>query len=159
MNMRFRYLIFVGMMATLMITACAPPATPSTPDDMATNIALGVFVAQTKTAAAPTLTPSATLPPTATFAPTKGPIQPPTVTHFAPCWFGPGNDYHLESNIKKGEQVQLVGIGSIPGWYIIVNPYFQQRCWIQAINLNIDPNMDLSIYPTMTPIPLKTPKP
>ena len=65
----------------------------------------------------------------------------------------------LESNIEAGEQVQVVGVGSVPGWYIIINPYFQQRCWIQATNLTIDPNMDLSQFPIMTPIPFRTPIP
>jgi hypothetical protein len=161
MNLRFLRLAVIGLAAILMSAACAPKATPPV-DDLATNIAQGVSIMLTRTALAPTLTPSATptqtpVPPTAT--PTKGPVQPPVVVNFAPCWFGPGYAYNLESNIKQGEKVELVGVGSIPGWYIIINPYFYQRCWIQAVNLSIDPNMDLSQYPLMTPIPLRTPNP
>ena len=162
MNLRFLRLPVIGLVV-LMSTACASRPTPSPSDEMATNIAMGVAVAWTRTAKAPTLTPSATptytpIPPTST--PTRGPIKPPVVVNFAPCWFGPGNAYYLESNIEAGEQVQLVGIGSLPGWYIIINPYFFQRCWIQAANLSIDPNMDLSQIPMMTPmIPHNTPGP
>jgi hypothetical protein len=162
MNLRFLRLIVIALGAILLSTACASSSTPSPTDQQATNIAMGVALAWTRTAQAPTLTPSATptqtpMPPTAT--PTKGPIKPPIVSNFAPCWWGPGNAYHLESNIEAGEQVQLVAVGSLPGWYIIINPYFYQRCWIQATNLTIDPNMDLSQYPIMTPIPLRTPNP
>ena len=162
MNLRFLRLIVIALGAILLSTACASSSTPSPADQQATNIAMGVALAWTRTAQAPTLTPSATptqtpMPPTAT--PTKGPIKPPIVSNFAPCWWGPGNAYHLESNVEAGEQVQLVAVGSLPGWYIIINPYFYQRCWIQATNLTIDPNMDLSQYPIMTPIPLRTPNP
>ena len=157
MNLRFLRLAVVGSVAILIGTACASKATPPV-DDMATNIAQGVFVALTRTAEAPTVTPSATptqtpLPPTAT--PTKGPIRPPVVVGFANCWlFGPGYSYSLDSHIKSGKQVKLIGVGSVPGWYIIINPYYSTACWIQAASLNIDPNMDLSQIPMMTPFPL-----
>ena len=162
MNLRFLRLIVIALGVILLSTACASSSTPSSADQQATNVAMGVALAWTRTAEAPTVTPSATpthtpLPPSAT--PTRGPIKPPIVSNFAPCWWGPGNAYHLESNIEAGEQVQLVAVGSLPGWYIIINPYFHQRCWIQATNLTIDPNMDLSQYPIMTPIPLRTPNP
>ena len=163
MNLRFPRLLVIGLAVILVSAACASNSTPSPADQMATNIAMGVAVAKTRTAEAPTMSPSATpthtptAAPTKTATPTKGPIKPPVVTNFASCWWGPGNAYHMESNIESGEQVQLVGIGSIPGWYIIINPYFYQRCWIQAANLSIDPNMDLSQIPLMTPIPLITP--
>jgi len=162
-EMKFRFLLqaVIGLSLILVSTACASKATPTAVDHMATNIAMGVFIAQTRTAEAPTVTPSFTptqtsLPSTAT--PTKGPIQPPTVVGFANCWlFGPGYSYSLDSHIKSGKQVKLIGVGSISGWYIIVNPYYSTTCWIQAANLNIDPNMDLSQIPMMTPYPLTTP--
>ena len=155
--MRFLRMAVIGLVAMLMSAACAPKATPQV-DDMATNIAQGVFAAQTRTAEAPTVTPSVTptqtpLLPTAT--PTKGPIQPPVVVGFANCWlFGPGYSYSLDSHIKSGKQVKLIGVGSVSGWYIIINPYYGTACWIQAASLSIDPNMDLSQIPMMTPFPL-----
>ena len=165
MNLRFLRLVIIGLVVILLSTACASSSTPSPADQQATNIAMGVALAWTRTAEAPTVTPSATPthtphPPTVT--PTKGPIKPPTVLNFASCFWGPWSRdtaYGLESNIEVGEQVQVVGIGSVPGWYIIINPYFQQKCWIQASNLTIDPNMDLSQYPIMTAIPFRTPVP
>ena len=160
MNLRVLRLITLGFVLTVLSVACAAPqATPPPVNNLATNVAAGVSSAFTLTAEAPTSIPSATPLPTATFTPTSGPIQPPTVRHHAACWFGPGSDYNLESNITKGERVQILGVGSLPGWYIIRNPYFQQPCWIQAADLNIDPAMDLSQYPIVTPYPLRTPNP
>jgi hypothetical protein len=164
MKLRFLHLAIIGIVVILLSTACASNSTPSAADQEATNIAMGVAVARTKTARAPTATRTATptYTPSPTVTPTKPPAKPPVVATFASCWWGPwgpGNNYHLESNIEAGEQVQIVGIGSIPGWYIIINPYFYQRCWIQAADLTIDPNMDLSTIPLMTPIPLGTPNP
>ena len=167
MNLRSLHPVIIGLVLIFLSTACASNSTPSVADQQATNIAMGVSLAQTRTALAPTPTRTAIpthtpIPPTATATPTKGPVKPPVVSTFASCWWGPwgpGNAYHLESNIEAGEQVQVVGIGSVPGWYIIINPYFYQRCWIQAANLSIDPNMDLTQYPIMTPIPLGTPNP
>ena len=165
MNLRFLQLVIIGLVMILLSAACASNSNPLPADQQATNIAMGVALAWTRTAEAPTVTPSATPthtphPPTAT--PTKGPIKPPTVVNFASCWWGPWSRdtaYGLENNINPGEQVQIVGVGSIPGWYIIISPLYGQRCWIQATNLTIDPNMDLSQYPIMTPIPFRTPIP
>ncbi len=162
MKLRFFLQAVTGLSLILLSTACASKSTPPAPDQMATNIAMGVLIAQTRTAQAPTLTPSATptqtpLPPTVT--PTKGPVQPPVVVGFANCWlFGPGYSYSLDSHIKSGKQVKLIGVGSVPGWYIIINPYYGTTCWVEAANLSIDPNMDLSQIPMMTPFPL-APKP
>jgi len=164
MSRRFLRSVFAGLVVMLLGTACASNSTPSASDLQATNIAMGVAAARTKTALAPTATrtPTPTYTPSPTNTPTKPPAKPPVVSTFSSCWWGPwsqDNAYHLESNIEAGEQVQIVGVGSVPGWYIIINPYFYQRCWIQAANLTIDPNMDLSTIPQMTPIPFRTPVP
>ncbi|MGA7193334.1 MAG: hypothetical protein WBW94_06850, partial [Anaerolineales bacterium] len=159
MNLRFLRLAVIGLAAILISAACAPKATPPQVDDMATNIASGVSAALTQTAAAPTPLPSATstqTPIPATITPTSGPVEPPLVVKFAACWFGPDSTYGLESNIAKGQRVQLLGIGSVPGWYIISNPYFHQPCWIEAVNLSIHVGTDMSQYPVITPIPLST---
>ncbi len=49
------------------------------------------------------------------------------------------------------KNVEMVGVGSVPGWYVIINPYFRSRCWIAAENLILDPSFDVSAYPTITP--------
>ncbi len=159
MNLRFLHLTIVCFVAILVGTACAPKATPPPVDELATNIARGVSDSLTKTAAAPSPMPSATFTQTATITPTSGPVKSPLVVNFAGCWRGPGPSYVLVSNISKGQRVDLHGIGSVPGWYIILNPYFRQACWIQAVNLSIHAGTDMSVYSVMTPIPLTTPGP
>ena len=164
MTPRFLRPVIIGLVVILLSSACATSSTPSPADQQATNIAVGVAAARTKTASAPTATRTATptYTPSPTITPTKPPAKPPVVSTFASCWWGPWSQdttYHLESNIEAGEQVQIVGVGSVPGWYIIINPYFYQRCWIKAADLSVDPNMDLSTIPQMTPIPFRTPIP
>ena len=158
LNSRFLHLVVIGLITIFTSAACAPQATPPVVDHQATDIAMGVAVAWTKTALAPTATWTATAtstPPPPTVTPTKGPVQPPVVVGFANCWsYGPGYSYSLNSHIKSGKQVQMVGVGSVPGWFIIINPYFGTQCWIKAADLSLDPNMDLSQIPMMTPFPL-----
>ena len=155
---RFPRLACIGILVIYMSAACSPQASPPPVNSMATNIALGVIAARSQTAqalpASPTATETQTPPPTPTI-----PIatQRPLVTHLAPCWFGPGRAYNLESNIKEGESVDLLAVGTVPGWYIISNPYFHQPCWIQAENLSLDPAFDPSQFPMMTPWPTRIP--
>lgn len=70
---------------------------------------------------------------------------------YAPCYQGPGPTYPLTSQISSYKAVEFVGIGSVPGWYVIINPYFRSQCWIEAKNLVIDPSFDVSAYPTIKP--------
>ncbi len=151
---RFSQLAGIGILVCCLTAACSPQATPTPVNSMATSIALGVIAAQSQTAQAlPTATATPTPPPTPTV--TSSPTQQPVVIHLAACWFGPGRAYNLESNIKEGETVELLAVGTVPGWYIIRNPYFHQPCWIQAENLSLDPAFDPSPFPMMTPLPTR----
>lgn len=164
MKLRPLRLSMIGLAAILIGTACQPkPASPSA-DTMATAVAQAAFVLLTQTAAAAsptpppptvTLTPSPTATETAT--PTdSGPPKRPLTINFAACWLGgPGGTYKLDSNISKGKGVELLGVGNVPGWYIIRNPYFHRPCWISVNDLKIFPGTDPSTLPVMTPgIPL-----
>ncbi len=140
-------------------TACAPRAATPSASDLATAVAAGALKIMQQTAAAASPTPSPTetatpLPP-ATPTPnfTSTPAQGnPLVTSFAGCYFGPGPTYTLESNISPGgKRVELLGVGSQAGWYIIRNPYFHRPCWIAASNLSIDPGINTAALPVMTP--------
>ena len=162
---RFPRLAAIGTLVICISAACSPQvsATPIV-DSQATNIALGVLNAGSQTALAYSMLPTATE--TQTPAPSATVVsatQPPVVIHFAPCWFGPGPAYNLESNIKHGETVELLAVGTVPGWYIIRNPYFHQPCWIQAENLDLGPNFHAGEFPLMTPwptrvVPTETPR-
>jgi hypothetical protein len=157
-TLRFPSLAVIGIAAILLSAACVPKSTPSPEDAMQTSIALGVSVARTQTAEAPTPKPTGTATETP-FPATNTPyyLQNPVVNKLAPCWFGPGRAYNLESNIKKGESVEMVAVGSVPGWYIIINPYYYQPCWIQADDLDMDPMFNPSLFPLITPYPTRIP--
>ena len=154
MKLCFLPLPMIGLVAILMTTACTPKATPTPVDAIGTMAAQLASDMLTQTVAAYSPTPP---PPTATLTPipvTETPTTEPTsseppkrpyLTTFAPCWLGgPGAKYPLDSNINEKTRVDIVGTGSVEGWYIIRNPYFHKLCWIEAVNLNIDPNLDLT---------------
>jgi hypothetical protein len=94
-------------------------------------------------------------------APTSIPTpQNPLVTTTAYCWSGPADKtlkYELISSIQAGTRVQLLGKGIVDGWWIIRNPRYNDPCWIQQENVQVDPGYDLSTLKTFavpwTPTP------
>lgn len=164
MKFDLRKLALASLLA-ITITACAPqaPATP-TVDVVGTVAAQLASDMLTQTAGAVTPTP---IPPTETptlavtdtpSAPTEKPqVNPPRLIAQTGCWTGPGDTYTLISNIELNQQgrknVIILGMGSEPGWVVIRNPYFNNPCWVKLESMEIDPNMDLSGYPLMTPGP------
>jgi hypothetical protein len=159
MKLRLSRLVVPVIAIVLFVPACTPQVTPS-PVDTAATMAIQLMqemLTQTALAASPT-----PLPATATLVPTETPTPLPTeskplkrtvVKAFTGCYYGPGPEYTLDSNISEGRRVEIVGIGSVPGWYVIVNPYFHKQCWVNANDLEIDPARDLSTLPVMTPMP------
>lgn len=160
MMRRYRNLLFIGLATSTVLLACTPQATQPTVD-VAGTVALQLAVqmlTQTALAASPTPlpatdTPTASPTETPTIEPTKGQAKRPAILKFTGCYYGPGEEYGLDSNISENKKVQIVGIGSVPGWYVIINPYFHKQCWVAASDLWIDPAMDLSWLPVMTPQP------
>jgi hypothetical protein len=75
------------------------------------------------------------------------------------CWRGPGGAYPVVSSVKVGTVVVLLGVGSIPGWLIIENPIYHDRCWIEVKNLQIDPNLNLAALTVFNPPPTPGPTP
>ncbi len=146
-----------ALVMILILPACAVEPTPP-PVDVVGTMAVQMaseMLTQTVAAYSPTPPPS-----TATTIPTVTPTVEPTkdasikiviVVNNVPCWFGPGESYGLESYISATKKVELLGIGSVPGWYVIMNPYFHQACWVAAADVQLDPAMDISVFPTITP--------
>ncbi len=160
MKLKLRQVTIIGLGIIYACSACAPKATSTPVDIMGTAAQLAKSM-QTQTVAAYSPTPP---PPTETLTPifTDTPIPPPTssdppkrprVTEFTGCWTGPGPSYTLISNIDPKKYVEVIGIGDAPGWYVIRNPYFHNPCWIEIAHLKIDPRMDFSVFPSMTPGP------
>ena len=163
MKFRFLLLLTTGLISILIVSACASEPTPTPVDTIGTMAAelASEMLTQTVAAYSPTPLPSTATPTpipvteTPTTEPTNSePPKRPYVITFASCWLGgPGAEYPLDSNINEKARVDIIGIGSVEGWYIIRNPYFHKLCWIEGVNLNIDPNLDLSQFPIMTPEP------
>lgn len=160
MKLRASRLVLLGSVLVMMLLACTQQAEPTPPVDVAGTMAIQLMqqmLTQTATAASPTpLPPTATLIPTETLTPEPTeakPLKRTVIKVFTGCYYGPGPEYTLDSNISEGRRVDIVGIGSVPGWYVIVNPYFHKQCWVNANDLEIDPNRDLSTLPVMTPMP------
>jgi hypothetical protein len=146
---------------TFSAASCLPaPTVPPTPavDTIATIAVMQMRHLQTQTALAASPTPSITPAPTETPVPAETltpeptePIKRPVTTAFAPCRAGPGPQYTHITNIEPKRYVFLEGIGSVPGWYVIREPYFRSICWIEAIYVKLDPRIDTSTFPVMTP--------
>jgi len=140
----------------LLLVACAGEPTPPPVDTVGTIAAqmASMMLTQTVAAYSPTPLPATSTPvftETPTLEPTPAVTKRPEVIGFSPCYTGPGSSYPLVSNISDTKRVDLIGIGSVPGWYVIKNPYFNSPCWISVEDLKIFSDIDLSAYPTITP--------
>jgi hypothetical protein len=165
MKPRLLYSIVIGLFALALIFGCTPKAATPPPVDVAGTIAVQLASSMlSQTAAAYSPTP---LPVTPTFTPTIVPVTPtetvyvatnrPKISGIGSCWQGgPGPTYGyntLSSHLSDSKKVDLLGVGSVPGWYIILHPNFHVPCWIKAEELQILSDIDLSTYPIMTPGP------
>lgn len=159
-------LILFGLVLLILVGACNLPGTQGEPQDT-----VATWVAATLTAMkasepgqAATSTPvvNATVTPippdTKTPLPTSTP-QNPLVLETNLCWKGPGSQYEVVSALKQGERVELIGIGSISGWWIVNNPIYHDPCWAQAQYLQIEPGYSTASLPIYTPPPSPTPTP
>jgi hypothetical protein len=143
----------------LILTACAPQASPTpTVDAVGTMAAEMASMMLTQTAAAfvpPTVPPATDTPvPTETATPEPTSDKAPniiTVVNYTGCYWGPGPDFTLQSYINVPKDVELLGIGNVDGWYVISGPYFYSACWVSAADVEIGSNVDLTQYPVMTP--------
>lgn len=113
------------------------PVSTSTPEEVASSTPLA-----TSTEPMPTSTP-----------------QNPLVLNTILCWKGPGDPYEVVSALKTGERVELIGEGSIAGWWIVDNPIYHDPCWAQAASIQIEPGYDTASLPLYTPPPSPTPTP
>jgi hypothetical protein len=95
--------------------------------------------------------PTETPPPPATPTP-----ENPLVLHTTLCWVGPGAQYDVVSALKEGERVELLGQGSIAGWWIVRNPIYHDPCWVQSQDLQIEPGYNISGLQTFYPPPTPT---
>jgi uncharacterized protein YgiM (DUF1202 family) len=120
----------------------------------------------------PTLTTPSLAPGSPTFAPTITDTPAPTATPQNPlvlrdtlCWVGPGPQYDVVSALKTNTRVELIGRGTVTGWWVVTNPIYKDACWVKAADVQIEPGFDTSTLklinppPTPTPTPSQTPTP
>lgn len=162
MKVQFQRFTIHFLVLSLLLAGCGAPAEAvPTVDAIGTLSAELASVMLTQTAMAYSPTPP---PPTSTPMPVE--TEPPTpetasieasatsmpqVIGFSPCYTGPGETYSLTSNISDTKYVELIGVGSVEGWYVIENPYFWSPCWIRAEHLKIESDVDLSAFPVISP--------
>lgn len=166
MKTRSWHLVLVAVVLTVAVLACGVQLTEPTGNNPATDVAATIFVLQTGVSGSQTaqagqapVQPSVTPQPTVTHAPAatntpKGTI----VINTALCSTGPGPVYGVVSSVKQGTEVNLLGVGSKAGWFVIENPTYHDRCWIEAKNLQIDPNFNLASLQVYNPPPTPGPK-
>ncbi|MDK1081453.1 MAG: hypothetical protein QGM50_03790 [Anaerolineae bacterium] len=170
--MRFRlFQIMISVFsATLITAACSPKVTPP-PVDIAGTIAVQLaseMLTQISAAYSPTPPPSPSPLPV-----TDNPIPADTATpeqaydydrvkfvglvkvvgdEKPPCTTGPSGE--IQSYISVPKKVGLLGVGSVPGWYVISNPYFGAPCWLPAERveiLELNQGFDLTSLPVFQP--------
>ena len=154
-----------SILALIVLSACNFPGSTQEEDPKDT---VATWVAATRTAQA------ASAPePTSTLAPIEDSTPIPTATEVLPtatpqnplvlettlCWKGPGAQYEVVSALKKDERVELIGQGSLAGWWIVDNPIYHDPCWAQAKDLQLDPGYNIAALPIYTPPPSPTPTP
>jgi hypothetical protein len=153
-----KVVIFIMLSLPLALTACSPQPGSAEPtvDVVGATAAQLASLMLTQTSAAYTPTPlPATETPVPLFTetpspePTSAATTIPQVSGRAACYTGPGADYPLVSNISDTKQVEVVGISSVPGWYVIRNPIYGPLCWISAGNLRFEADFDLSSLPVI----------
>lgn len=170
MNTKHMQVFFIFPVLILVLAACNIPAgNTDTGNPQATSVAGTLSALQTgmagqsaTPAAIKTSTPVPT--PTETGLPSATPTpQNPLVLRDTLCWVGPGAIYEVVSSLKKDARVELLGRGSIEGWWIVRNPIYNDECWVQASDLQLDASYytaDLkTFYPPPTPTPTITSTP
>ena len=103
----------------------------------------------TPTSAPPTETPLPLFTDTPTLEPTSAATAIPMISRDTPCYTGPGTQYGLVSNITVTELVEVVGISSVKGWYVIRNPIYGSLCWVPEDTLEFGAGFDVSSLPTI----------
>jgi hypothetical protein len=162
--MRSRNLfVTISLFLAILLGACNLP-NPTEEGEAAIDIvitrAAATLTAQAASTPSPILSPPPEENPTSTLTATEAPPtatpQNPLVLETTLCWKGPGAQYEVVSSLKKDERVELIGQGSISGWWIVDNPIYHDPCWAQAKDLQIDPGFDTAALPVYNPPPTPT---
>jgi uncharacterized protein YgiM (DUF1202 family) len=165
--MRTRNLLtIINLFLLILLAACnLPNSTEEEPQDTIATWVGATLTAQAASASIPTSTPIpevdvtlAPIPSATENLPTSTP-QNPLVLETTLCWKGPGTQFEVVSALKKDERVELIGQGSLAGWWIVDNPIYHDPCWAQAKDLQVEPGYNTAALPIYTPPPTPTSTP
>jgi hypothetical protein len=65
------------------------------------------------------------------------------------CWVGPGPPYEVVRSIPEGAEVELLGIGDVEDFLIVLEPFYQRECWLKMGSANEVPEevlRELTLY-------------
>ncbi len=145
-----RYVVPLFVLVTLLLACNLPSNLPATEAPASAPEVGEPSVPQVEIS---TATPTAMA--TDTPAPTATP-QNPLVLRDTLCWIGPGNKYPVVSALKPNTRLEMLGRGSVDGWWIISNPIYKDACWVQAQDVQLEPGYDVSALKIINPPPLPT---
>jgi hypothetical protein len=74
------------------------------------------------------------------------------------CYEGPGPAYEVVSAVKIGQTLALLGLGEGGGYFVVVNPIYEDPCWlpIDSAEFNGDPDSLRIIPRPLQPTPTST---
>ena len=162
--MRTRNLLVLSGVFLVILLACnLPGTTEEEPQDTVATWVASTLTARAALAPIPTSTPVPEVNVTFAPSPTETSVLPtatpqnPLVLETILCWKGPGDQYEVVSALKKDERVEIIGIGSFAGWWIVNNPIYHDPCWAQAQYFQFEPGYSTAGLPIYTPPPSPTP--
>jgi hypothetical protein len=159
-------LILSSLVLLVLLGACNLPGKQAEPENTVATWVASTLTAMSASAPSLASTPTPAANATETSIPLNTDTPQPSSTPQNPlvldtnlCWKGPGSQYEVVSALKKDERVELIGQGSIAGWWIVNNPIYHDPCWAQAEYLKIDLGYNTASLPIYTPPPSPTPTP
>jgi uncharacterized protein YraI len=147
--MKRRWIISLVLLAALVLSACAPAATPAPTQDTASiqtqaaQTVVADLTAQAPPSAEPTQAPTATLPPPGptpdpnlpmAVVPTPNPGEPAVIANYNTGIFsGPGENYVFYASFLGGSTARVIGVSEDGAWWVIsIPPAPNGQGWVSA---------------------------
>ena len=161
------YRLFGLLILLAFMSGCIPQSTATLAPVTETATAMQIVPTYTNTPSPPTST--ATLQPSATSTPTPPPTKSPTSTpsptatkepaalttdQNSICRSGPGTVYDVVTYLVEGTQADVEGRIEDDSWWLIQVPEVEAACWVSAVLVSVQG--DIERLPVLTPPPLPT---
>jgi len=164
--------ISLVLLAALILSACAPAATPAPTQDPSTiqtqaaQTVVADLTAQAPPPAEPTQAPTATLPPPGptldpnlpvAVVPTPNPGEPSATANYNTGIFsGPGENYVFYAAFLGSSTARVIGVSEDSAWWVIsVPPAPNGQGWVSAAWVTVSATEGVPVVPT-PPVPPTT---